>query len=172
MPQKSCGSPPQTETDPLYPILSQLLDNQIAIKDTLISQQVFSISGNKKIGQFDYSGWTGKRSQDYHVQYEITATYTGSNTTIDLDFPENVELQYYGLIWNNATAKDLEIRVYADYRINDYYNLLYKNTNYTIDKRMEREINTFMPAGTRLRFYFENYTVGNIVTAVVGVREV
>lgn len=152
-------------------LLNSIATNLEAIKNDLISNHIWKIEQDKRVGMFVWGAWTGKRAQSYDVAYEHIETYSSITTTINLDFSENVILSLLEMVHDDDTAKDYEIRTYTDYEKNGLYNLLKAETA-NQDTTWMQEYYKFMPAGSRLQFYFSNYTLGKRNSIVVGVEEI
>ncbi len=159
-------------SQPDYTVLLNAIANDLnSIKTDLINASIWKIEQDRRIGLSQWGVWTVKRAQNYDVLYEHKVTYAGTTTTIDLDFMENVRLRRIEMVHDDNTVKTYEIQLFNDYEKNSSYNIL-KSSTANQDTTWMQGYDLFMPAGSRLRFYFSNYTVGKINSIAVGVEEV
>jgi hypothetical protein len=130
----------------------------------------YRIINGHSIGSRSYGGWAEKRGAGYEVTYERTETYSGTTLILDLDFATQAMLKRIELMWNDATSKDYEIRVFSDFNNSSLYSLIKKETGNTETSEI-----TFMdfvyPPGARVQLYFENYTAGKICKVLVAMEE-
>ncbi len=118
-------------------------------------------------------GWTYKK-EGKSIVYEQQITYSGTTTTINLDFLTAAAVKRIDQIWNDGTAKDLSVRLYSD-AANIYYSELKKvladtNTSIILSPSSDQELK--FPSGGRLQFYYANYTAGKICKIVTAVDEI
>jgi hypothetical protein len=133
---------------------------------------VWTVINGKKVGSRQYGSWTEKRSINFQVLYEQIVTYAGSTMTLNLDFPVNAMLNRIEMISSDNTAKTYEIREYTDYNRDSYYNLL-KSSTANQDTRWFRDYqNHFMPAGSRIQFYFSSFTAAKTIKLIVATEEI
>ncbi len=135
-----------------------------------ISGVTYKIINGRKIGYRSVGVWDEKRGGGYDVTYEHTETYVSTTTNINLDFNTQVIIKRIELIWDDATAKGYELRAYSDKDNSPYYSLLKKETGNT-DTRDILRYDFVYPAGSRLQFYFDNYTPGKICKILVAIEE-
>lgn len=63
--------------------------------------------------RYEHGVWTAKR-KGKSVVYEYQFVYAGVTTTINLDFlPAAAAVKRIDQIWNDATAKDISVRLYS-----------------------------------------------------------
>lgn len=154
-------------------LLRSLDKNVRELKDNFISPDyntrgvVWRVVDGRKVGYRVYGQWTEKRSVNFQVLYEQIVTYAGSTMTLNLDFQANVMLNRIEMISSDNTAKTFEIREYTDYNADSYYNLL-KSSTANQDTRWFRSYdNHFMPAGSRIQFYFSGFTAAKTIKLIV-----
>lgn len=149
-----------------------------AIRDNFISPDyntmgvIWRVVDGKKVGFRQYGAWTEKRSINFQVLYEQIVTYAGSTMEINLDFQVNVMLNRIEMISSDNTAKGFEWRAYTDYNHDSYYNLIGKGIANQTTRILQMYEKEFMPAGSRIQFYFDNFTAGKTNKIIVGVEEV
>lgn len=135
-----------------------------------ISDVIYKVINGRKVGYRDYGIWQEKRGGGYDVTYEHTETYAGTTTTLNLDFSTQVMLKRIEMIWDDTITKDYEIRMFSDFNHSSLYSLLKKETGNT-----ETSDITFLdfvyPAGSRLQFYFSNYTAAKINKILIVIEE-
>jgi hypothetical protein len=92
--------------------------------------------------------------------------------TLNLDIPVNVMLNRIEMISSDNTAKTYEVREYTDWNNDSYYNLL-KSSTANQDTRWFRDYtNHFLPAGSRLQFYFSSFTAEKTIKLIVATEEI
>ncbi len=162
---------PQPQQLDYTQLLTAINESLTAIKNDLINASIWKIEQNRRIGISLSGAWTVKRAQSYDILFEHTETYSGTTATLNLDFDQNTMLSYIEMIHDDDTAKGYEIRTYNDYDKNSLYTLLAESTS-NQDTSWLQGYHKFMPAGSRLQFYFSNYTAGKINSIAVGGQEI
>ncbi len=158
--------------------LKAMDENVLAIKDNFISPDyntrgvIWRVVDGKKVGYRQYGPWTERRSINFQVLYEQIVTYTGANMTINLDFQVNVMLNRIEMISSDDTAKGFEWRAYTDYNHDSYYNLIGKGKANQTTRILQMYEKEFMPVGSRIQFYFDNFTAAKTNKIIVGVEEI
>ncbi len=145
-----------------------LRQNQVSTPE--ITGVQYKVINGHKVGYRPYGIWDEKRGDGYEVTYEHTEIYAGSTLTLNLDFAYQTALKRVELIWNDTTAKGYELRMYSDFNNSAYYSLIKKETG----NQDTSDISMFgfvYPAGSRLQFYFDNYTAGKINKILVAIEE-
>ncbi len=162
--------PPANAVD-ILPAITQIAADLNSIKNDLINASIWKIEQDRRLGISQWGAWTAKRAQNYDVLYEHIETYAGTTTTLNLDFEENVRLRRIEMVHNDNTAKGYEIRIFNDYEKNSNYNIL-KSSTANQDTTWLQGYDLFLPAGSRIQFYFSNYTTGKTNSIAIGVEEV
>lgn len=129
----------------------------------------FSLYNQKELPAiFHDNGWTVK-TIGKSVTYEQTITYTGTTLTVNRDFPVGIAVKRIDQIWSNATAKDINVRLYSDVS-SPYYSQLKTatgdtNTSVVLSPTTDGEL--MFPAAGRIQFYYTNFTAGNVIKIVI-----
>lgn len=159
--------------------LKTIDENLRALKDNFISKEynapgiVWRVINGKKVGFRNYGEWTERRSINFQLLYEHIETYAGTTRTLDLDFQVNTMLRRIEMIHNDDTAKTFEVRLFSDYnQDSSNYNILKSSTADQTVRWMQVFDNIFLPAGSRLEFYFSSYTAGKTNKIIIGVEEI
>jgi hypothetical protein len=158
--------------------LNRIDKNVQALKDNFISPDyeapgiVWRIVAGRKVGYRKYGNWDEKRSVNFQVMYEQIVTYAGSTMTLNLDIPVNVMLHRIEMISSDNTAKSYEIREYTDWNNDSNYNLLKASTANQITRWFKPYSNHFIPAGSRIQFYFSSFTAAKTNKIIVAVEEI
>ncbi len=130
----------------------------------------------KKIAQEDssYRGqfgqWTWIRKGKANFFYQLV-TFTGSTMDIDLSLPFVFQLNRITQVFNDATARDFEIRVYDDPSIDAYASLLAATGNISTSVVTQRGEEYRYEMNARLRLHYANYTASKTVRIRVQVNE-
>lgn len=135
-----------------------------------ISGVTYKIINGRKVGYRDYGIWQEKRGGGYDVTYEHTETYAGSTTNLNLDFKTQVMVKRIELVWNDATARDYEIRMYSDKDNSIYYSVIRTEIANTKTSTII-SLDFVYPAGSRLQFYFSSYTAAKINKILIAIEE-
>jgi hypothetical protein len=126
---------------------------------------------NTQINQ-NQDRWTVKKTGKEYT-FEQTLTYTGSTATVNLQFDRRMSVKRIDQIWDDATAKDIDVRIYSDASSVLYAVLLNATTNTDTSKitsaLTESEL-SFAPNG-KLQFVYANNTVAKICKIVVIAEE-
>ena len=104
--------------------------------------------------------------------YEKTVVYTGSEENHDIDFPVSVQLNRIEQVWNDATARDISVRVFTDPSLSYYVELRQSVSNTLLNQIIQVGAEYKYPAGSRLRMNYQNTTGAKTVTIRVQVDEV
>ncbi|WP_143311810.1 hypothetical protein, partial [Candidatus Methanoperedens nitratireducens] len=62
---------------------------------------------------YNFGVWTAKR-KGKNVSYEYSAAYAGTTTDLIIDFPKTSQINRIEQMWNDATAKDFDLRTYRE----------------------------------------------------------
>ncbi|KPQ42201.1 MAG: hypothetical protein MPEBLZ_03251 [Candidatus Methanoperedens nitroreducens] len=117
-----------------------------------------------------YQGWDYYRigKSLFFIQ---TLTYAGATMTLNLDFTKAVQMNRLEQVWNDATARDLSLRMYSNASNSAYVELDNAAANTALNRIIQAGIEYKYTAGSRLQFYYSNFTVGKTVTIVVQADE-
>jgi hypothetical protein len=163
----------------LCTILSEVGKDVRALKENFISSDydapgiMWAVMNGKKVGSRQYGVWSEKRSVNFQILYSTIITYSGTSMSIDLDVNVDVALNRMEMISSDATAKDYEVREYSD-RDGDptRYNLLKSSTADQVVRWMREYDRMFLPAGSRLQFYFSGFMAGKTNKLIVVCEEI
>lgn len=98
------------------------------------------------------------------VFYERSITYDGNAVSMDLQFPHAIQINRIEQIWNDATAKDAEIRVLAN-PSSAYYIVLDSVTGNIATSRLIQLGQEYKyTVATMLRIHYATNTNAKIVT--------
>ena len=103
--------------------------------------------------------------------FEQVVTYAGATQSIDVDFPNAIQLNRIEQVCNDATARDFSVRVFTDPALAYYIELDNQAANTALNRVIQAGAEYKYPAGSRLRLYYSNFTVGKTVTIRVQVDE-
>lgn len=111
-------------------------------------------------------GWTFYR-KGKSVFYERSITYTGAAVSMDLQFPAAIQINRIEQIWNDATAKDSEIRMYANPSSAYYIVLDSVTANISTSRLIQLGLEYKYTPATMLRIHYATNTNAKIVTVRV-----
>jgi len=137
-----------------------------ALKGTVITNSL------PQLRNYDWGIWAASRAGK-SITYKYQETYSGAPGPItrQLLLEGYCQVNRIDQIWNDATAKDCEIRAFSE-ASNTYYSLLQDlagNTSTSETLQLGQEYK--YPMGGRLDFVHENFTNGKIMKIIVQVDE-
>lgn len=116
-----------------------------------------------------YNDWDLRRNGK-SLFFSKTITYDASGTQqAVIDFPRDVQINWIWQIWNDATAKDSDVRLYVNPSSTAYAALDTQTAN-TQTSRLLLHGEQY-PSGTRLLIQYANYTADKTVTVKVNATE-
>lgn len=114
--------------------------------------------------------WTWVRKGKAHFFYQLV-TFAGSTMNIDLTLPFVFQLNRITQVFNDATAKDFDIRVYEDPAIDAYASLLNATGNTSTSVVTQRGEEYRFETNARIRLYYSNFTADKTVRIRIQVNE-
>jgi len=111
-------------------------------------------------------GWSFYR-KGKSVFYERSITYTGAAVSMDLQFPVAIQINRIEQIWNDATAKDSEIRVLSNPSSAYYIVLDSVAANIDTSRLLQLGLEYKYTAATMLRIHYATNTNAKVVTVRV-----
>lgn len=97
------------------------------------------------------------------VFYERSITYDGNAASLDLQFPVATQVNRIEQIWNDATVKDAEVRVYSNPSSAYYIVLDSVTANPDTSRLLQLGLEYKYTATTMLRLYYATNTNGKIL---------
>ncbi len=152
--------------------LSQISNHLANIYDTLkMHHEMIHGRVNTFIDRTQ-DGWTRKKTGKAYT-FEQTITYDGVTDTVSLVFPVRMSIMRIDQIWNDATAKDIEIELFSDASNASFADLkkvlANTDTSMIISPTTIDEL-AFAPNG-KISFVYANNTAGKTCKIVIVARE-
>jgi len=124
--------------------------------------------GRESNGERGYTGegWSFYRKGKIWF-YERSITYDGNAVSMDLQFPVATQVNRIEQIWDDATAKDAEVRVYANPSSVYYIVLDSVTANIATSRLLQLGMEYKYTASTKLRIHYATNTDTKIVTVRV-----
>lgn len=144
------------------------LDNEILDMLKSINTVMTSTLNQTNQVQYQYGIWIAKRTGK-SVTYEYEEIYTGSPGPVTKQFSLQGagKINYIAQLWNDTTAKDIQVRAYND-ASTSYYTLIQNLAgNTSLSELLQLEF--FYAMGSRFEFRYENYTNAKIFRIIIQV---
>lgn len=117
-----------------------------------------------------WGDWSYVKKGKAHFYYRLV-TFAGATMNIDLNLPFAFQLNRISQVFNDATARDFEIRVYEDPAIDAYASLLNAAGNTSTSTVSQRGEEYRYENNARLRMYYANFTADKTVRIRIQVNE-